>query len=141
MNPIKIAIIVLLLLVISATYPDTKPTKNAEFLAWVEQVTWESPDAYIIPNNAIISFFRHKYIRAYNDIIQGGQMYYPKRIKEAYGVDYLQQIALCRIVETTPKSEIVRVQYIEPYTKFIKKGFISRNELVLAKDYKSRFVK
>ena len=140
MNPIKIAIIVLLLLVSSATYPATA-TKNAEFLAWVEQVTWESPDAYIIPNNAIISFFRHKYIRAYNDIIQGGQMYYPKRIKEAYGVDYLQQIALCRIIETQPKSSIVRVQYIEPHTKFIKQGFISRNELVLAKDYKASFVK
>jgi len=116
-------------------------SKNADFFAWLNKSTWDSPSVYIIPKNSIVSNSREKYVRVYNDLVKMGGYYDAKKIAQLYWVSYMQTWTMCRIIQTEPDSSIVLVEYQIPYSDSIAKGYINFNVLISGSKYNQRFVK
>ena len=117
-----------------------KKKRDNEYLEWRKNPI----NAYYVAKHTIIG--RHgakeKYIRVYNSILSKGGIFNVRKVRAMGGLYVTEGWTIARIIERVPGSNVVKIQYRDPYNSMnnfgscIREGWIIDGSLPLLEEYK-----
>jgi hypothetical protein len=115
--------------------------KTSDYWVWKKSKPTDK-EAYFIKKNTIICFTKERFIEVFNNVQASGGNFYPTKIRKAGGCDCFQGWSIGRIIKTVPNSNVVKIQYEQPFTgRRVREGWVHISTIETVESYKSKLAR